>query len=338
MTTENNTRTIVVPEAPSIPGLTFRHWRGRSDYPHMQSIFDACKEVDGNEATWTVEAIARNLENQTHSHLPTDMIFVEVDGQPIAFGRVGHYQECDGTHIYFMRGFVRPEWRRKGLGTAILKHSERRLREIAAAHSDKKQKFFQTEHNDKEVGIAALFKANGYQEVRWGYLMTRPLSDPIHPAPMPDGMQVRPSTREQARQIWDALQEAFSESWGNIPGTEQDFQNWLADPEFDPNLWQVAWEDGEVAGMVLNFINQDENAEYGRQRGWTDPICVRKPWRRRGLARALLARSLLMFRDLGFDDTALGVDTSNPNHALDLYESAGYQVFRKGTVCRKPVE
>ena len=53
MTTENNTRTIVVPEAPSIPGLTFRHWRGRSDYVHMKAIFDDCKEVDGNEATWT---------------------------------------------------------------------------------------------------------------------------------------------------------------------------------------------------------------------------------------------------------------------------------------------
>ena len=338
MTTQNDTQNIVVPEAPPIPGLTFRHWRGRSDYAHMKSIFDDCKGVDGNETTWTVEEIARNLENQPHSHLPTDMIFAEVDGQPIGFGRVGSYQEDEGTRVYFMRGFVIPAWRRKGLGTAILKHSERRIREIAARHPDETPKFFQGEHNDKEAGIAALLKANGYQEVRWGYLLTRPVSDPIQPAPLPDGVQVHPATREQARQIWDALQDAFSESWGFVPGTEHNYQNWLADPTFDPSLWQVAWDGDEVAGMVLNFVSKDENEEYGRRRGWTDPICVRKPWRRRGLARALLAQSLLMFRAMDFDDTALGVDTHNPNHALDLYESAGYKVVRKGTVCRKPVE
>ena len=338
MTTQNDTQYIVVPEAPSIPGLTFRHWRGKSDYVHMKSIYDACKDVDGNESTWTVESIARNLENQSQCHLPTDMIFAQVDGQPVGFGRVGYYQEGDGTRIYFTLGFVRPEWRRKGLGTAILKHNERRIREIAAGHRDETPKFFQADHNDREVSVAALLKANGYQEVRWGYRMVRPLSDPIHPAPMPDGVQVRPATREQARQIWEAFRDAFRENWGYVPGTEQNYQNWLADPSFDPSLWQVAWDGDEVAGMVLSSVNKDENAEYGRQRGRTEPICVRKPWRRRGLARALLAQSLLMFRAMGFDDTALGLDAHNPNHALDLYESAGYKAFRKGTVCRKPVE
>lgn len=337
MTTQNDTQYIVVPEAPPIPGLIFRHWRGRSDYVHMKSIYDAGKEMDGNDFTWTVEAIALNLENQVNSHLPTDMIFAEVDGQPIGYGRAGHYQEAEGTRIYFTRGFVVPAWRRKGLGTAILKHQERRLREIAAGHSDG-SKFFQGEHNDKEVGLAALFKANGYQGVRWGYRMTRPVSDPIPQAPMPDGVQVRPATREQARQIWEALQDAFSESWGYVPGTEQEYQKWLADSNFNPSLWKVAWDGDEVAGMVLNFVDRDENEEFGRLRGWTEGICVRKPWRRRGLARALLAQSLLMFRDMGFDDTALGVDTQNPNQALSLYESMGYRVLRKGTVCRKSVE
>jgi ribosomal protein S18 acetylase RimI-like enzyme len=90
--------------------------------------------------------------------------------------------------------------------------------------------------------------------------------------------------------------------------------------------------------MVLSSVNKDENAEYGRQRGRTEPICVRKPWRRRGLARALLAQSLLMFREMGFDDVALGLDALNPNHVLDLYESMGYKVIRKWTMCRKPLK
>ena len=63
--------------------------------------------------------------------------------------------------------------------------------------------------------------------------------------------------------------------------------------------------------MILNYIDPDENETYRRKRGWTENICVRRPYRRQGLARALLARSLKMHRDLGMAETALGVDAEN---------------------------
>jgi ribosomal protein S18 acetylase RimI-like enzyme len=87
--------------------------------------------------------------------------------------------------------------------------------------------------------------------------------------------------------------------------------------------------------MVLNFINSAENQEYRRLRGYTEGISVRRPWRRRGLARALLTRSLLMFQEMGFEEAALGVDGQNPNGALQLYESVGFQVRRRELVYRK---
>ncbi len=57
---------IVIPNAPAIAGLTFRRFRGESDYPHMAALIDACKIADGVERTTTVEDIAlnyRHLEN-----------------------------------------------------------------------------------------------------------------------------------------------------------------------------------------------------------------------------------------------------------------------------------
>ena len=90
--------------------------------------------------------------------------------------------------------------------------------------------------------------------------------------------------------------------------------------------------------MVLNTVNPAEDQESGKKRGWTDPICVRKAWRRRGLARALLVQSILMFRELGYEQTFLGVDTQNPNRALALYESVGYQIDRQSCICRKPLD
>ncbi len=53
------------------------------------------------------------------------------------------------------------------------------------------------------------------------------------------------------------------------------------------------------------------------------------------IAKALLVKSMKMFRDMGFDHTALGVDTANQTGALQLYESVGYKTVRTETFYRK---
>ena len=87
--------------------------------------------------------------------------------------------------------------------------------------------------------------------------------------------------------------------------------------------------------MVLSFIDQEENAEYGRQRGYTETICVRRPWRRQGLARALIARSFLALKERGMTEAALGVDAENLNGALQLYKSMGFGVVKRHATYRK---
>jgi ribosomal protein S18 acetylase RimI-like enzyme len=97
----------------------------------------------------------------------------------------------------------------------------------------------------------------------------------------------------------------------------------------------VAWEGQQVAGMVLNRLDREQNEQYQRQRGYTQDVFVRRPWRRRGLARSLLAQSIRMFRDAGMQETALGVDTQNPSGALKLYESLDYRQIKRHTFFNK---
>jgi ribosomal protein S18 acetylase RimI-like enzyme len=99
----------------------------------------------------------------------------------------------------------------------------------------------------------------------------------------------------------------------------------------------VAWDQDQVAGMVLNYVHEEENREYQRKRGYTENISVSLPYRRQGLARYLLVLSIKMFQEMGMEETALGVDTKNQNHALSLYEGVGYKVDKKDTVYRKPL-
>jgi mycothiol synthase len=89
---------------------------------------------------------------------------------------------------------------------------------------------------------------------------------------------------------------------------------------------------------VLNAIYSEENAALGIRRGWLDSVFTRRAWRRRGLARALIVRSLHLLRARGMEIAALGVDADNPSGALGLYESVGFAVTERLTTWRRPLE
>jgi mycothiol synthase len=341
-----NTQTLIqeaitLPYAPDFPGLEFRGFRGKSDYQVILDLINASKEDDNIERTDTLDDIARNYEHLNNCDPYKDMLFAEVDGQPAAYGRVEWNIDGEGNWVGFHIAFSNPEFRRIGIGSAMLQYFEMHLHQMAndllaeGIISENTPCYLESFSVDTEVGKQTLFKNSGYSPVRYGYSMVRPLSELIEIAPMPSGLEVRKVQPDQFRQVWEADQEAFQDHWGFIPGTEQDYQYWLKDPLNDPDLWQVAWDGDEVAGMVRNFLNEEENEEYNRLRGWTENISVRKNWRRRGLARALLTRSLQMFKDMGMDHAALGVDSQNPNGALNLYTSVGFRVEKSHTIYRK---
>ncbi len=329
---------VILPEAPDIPGLTFRRFRGEDDYPLMLAVIDGSKEADGIERSDTLEDIANNYAHLTNCDPYQDLLFAEVDGEPIAYSRVFWFQEEDGPRVYTAFGFLLPDWRRMGIGGAMLRCNEARLREIAQEHPPETPKFYQAWASDTEKNATALYESNGYAPVRFQFDMTRPIGAPIPEAHLPEGLEVRPVEPEHLRQIWEADMEAFRDHWGFSEPTEEDYQRWLNDPINVPDLWKIAWEGDQVAGMVQNFLHQEENREYGRQRGYTEGITVRRPWRRRGLARALIAQSIQMFREMGMEETALGVDAENPTGALRLYESMGYKEFKSTATYRKPLK
>ena len=339
MTTILGTQSLVtVPEAPAIAGLAFRRFRGEADYPLMVAILDACNIADSLEYVNTVDEIAWVFAHLKNCDPEQDMLFADVDGVTIAFSRVWWVAEGTGETLCKSLGFVHPDWRRKGLGAAMLRYDQGRLRDIAREHPDEGSRFFRVWATNTEVGAQALFARAGYEPVRHYIEMIRPIASPLPDAPMPDGLVVHPVESGQIRAVWEAMQEARRDHWEYVPPTEQDYDRWTKDRLFVPHLWKVAWEGGEVAGMVLNRLDQAQNEQYGRRRGYTQDIFARRPWRRRGLARSLLVQSIQMFREMGMEETALGVDTQNPSGAFQLYESVGYRQARCLTFFNKPME
>ena len=336
----NTTNAIYVQDAPSIPGLAFRHFCGEEDYPKMVAVILASAEADKIERADTLEDLAHNYSHLTNCDPYQDMIFPEMNGEVIGYGRCFWRQEEDGARIYGSVGFLSPAWRRKGIGSAMLHWLEDRLRTIAESHRAMDTGLLEVITADANAGLAAMAEKNQYKPVRYFVEMVRPDLENIRDFPLPDGLEVRPVLPQHYRAIWEADEEAFRDHWGYSAPTEEDYQAWLENKIiFHPELWQIAWdiETNEVAGQVRTFINEAENEKFNRKRGHTEFISVRRPWRKRGLARALIVRSLRLQKERGMTDSALGVDSENISGATRVYEDCGFRVTKRNTLYRKPI-
>jgi len=326
---------ITIQNPPTVPGLRFRHFRGEADLPSFVEVINGTREADELERIFTLEQIVNTYRHLERCDPQQDMLLAEVQGRLIAYSRVTWNQLEDGDRVYSTFGYLLPEWRRKGIGRTMLAWTEERLSQLAAGHDHKVKKYLQVEAMETQVGAVALYQASAYQPVRFEFFMSRPISDPIPEAPMPAGLEVRPVQPDHHRPIWDAMQEAFRDHWGFSSQGEQTFEAWQGESSFQPELFKVAWAGDQVAGMVLNFIDHVENEERGCQRGYTEGISVRRPWRKIGLARSLIAQSIHMFKEMGMTETALGVDSQNLSGALRLYQGMGYCKYKQATIYRK---
>jgi mycothiol synthase len=329
---------IEVPDAPRIPGLIFREFAGPSDYPGMVEVLNEVSETDGLKICWTTEMLANMDAYFVWADRNKDRTIIEVDGRIIGAGRVNGNRNVSGERVFFSSGNLRPAWRRKGIGRAFLGHNERRIRAIAAALPDDGPRYFMSHPiASTQPGTIALLRNSGYSVIRYSNDMVRPTMDDIPEAALPKGVETRQIRNTDLHQIWEAKEEAFGDLWGFISLGEQAFVAWRDDPHLRRNLSSVGWAGSEVVGMVLGLVNEEENRKYDRRRIYTESICVRRPWRKRGVARALIADCLRRGRGAGFAEAALGVDAENPSGALGLYESMGYRVTDQYMFFRKPM-
>ena len=279
--------------APSIPGLSFRAFRGEVDFPIILDLINACKSVDQDERTDNLSDVQRNYSHLVNCDPYLDIIFAEINGQPVGYCRLYWYQvSSDNSRIYTGVGYLHPACRNQGIGHAIMRWGENRLHRISENHPQDGERYIECFTSGTETGKIAILEEFGYTPQRHFFIMVRPDLENIPAAPLPAGITVLPVKPQHYRAIWDAMQEAFTDHWGFSPATEEDYHNWQESPLFQPDLWQIAWAGDQVVGTVLAFVDSSANREYHRLRGWTEEICVRRPWRKQGIAKALICLSL----------------------------------------------
>jgi ribosomal protein S18 acetylase RimI-like enzyme len=260
----------------------------------------------------------------------------------VGVSRLSWYTGRGGARIYPQTSFLLPEWRSAGVWPALVREGDRRIREMAAGHPSLSERYFQGWASEAQTEWIAALKAEGYEAVRHFRNMVRQLDvvPELDLGRLPKGLEVRAVKAGDMRRIWEAeaevnqeLFEYVAEQW-----TEEKYPSWLADSSHTPHLWRVAWDGDQIAGMVLARIDDVANRGRERKRGYTEHVFVRRPWRGRGLAKALIVRSLRLLKEQGMDEAELGVDSENDSGAFGFYSRLGYVTERTDIWLRKPLE
>jgi mycothiol synthase len=325
--------------AAGIPGLVIRPFAGEADVAAFVRLINAENAADGIEERLTEHGERAWLAHASEQFDPArDLVVAELGGDPVAVAVQNWADSRDGAvREYRVWGAVDPLHRGRGIGRTLLADNERRARALAASQTFDRPAALASFTGDGRPA-ARLLRRSGYEVVRWFFDMVRPSLDGAEEAALPDGLELRPVTRAQYPAIWRANREAFRDHWGGSDESEAAMRRYLESPEMDPSLWLIAWDGDEVAGGVINAIYAGQNEMLGLRRGWLDSVFTRRPWRRRGLARAIIARSLVLLRSRGMTSAALGVDGDNSQGALGLYEEAGFRVHDRFTAWRKAME
>ncbi len=328
---------VALDDAPDIPGLGFRLYRGAADLPAMIAVYASCAQTDqidplsSYERVPTLESLQAEYGVSGASLLRQNTLVAEIENAAIGLAALDGWRELDGTRVLIHEELVVPEWRRQGIERAMLRWAEERARQIAAEQGGDGAVVLGANATSAEPERRALLVDQGYQYVFSMVEMELTGFDRLPLATVPPGIAVRHPQPAESRPLWDAIQEAYHGRVMVPALTSEDYAAFAADPRREADLEFVAWDRECVAGAVL--------ARMDRGHGVIDECCVRPAYRRRGLARALMVQALGALRDRQAAMVRLHARQHNETGAQQLYEQLGFVAlkefgrYRKGFTC-----
>jgi mycothiol synthase len=320
---------------PTLTGLAHRPYT-KDDAAAVTDLMNRAEQAYGGDPGLSVEnlhailtGIARDLERDSR------LVFVDDSdtrytggGTLVAVGAVS--APSPGGRRTSTFGAVHPDWQRRGIGRELFGWQAARIVEMKAAQDPAAVWDLRAGADERDVGSMRLFESFGLRPVRYFLEM---VADPAT-APevaVPDGLRAVTYTPDLVERLYEAHMEAFADHWGFEREPYEEFRaNEINCADFRADLTMIALDGDEIAGYVISYDGAD-----GRQ--WVGMVGTRRPWRRQGLAGALVARSLRAAAATDRTVSVLGVDTDSPTGAVSVYERVGFTMRSRSISFESPL-
>lgn len=333
---------------PTAGGLTWRPWTP-ADVPALTALMHTAHEADGRDWFTSADEVAETFGAPAFDAADT-LLGLDADGKPLAWAHAQQFP-TDGvsTLRVSLSGGVHPARRGEGIGTQLLAWASGRARQTLASYDGDPRlaglparvsaHLVDTDRDDQRD----LLRAGGFEPVRYYANLLRDLGAPVPAVGLEPPLRLVPWTDalEDAARL--ARNDAFRDHWGSQPRTAESWRAYRS--SFAPD-WSFLVVDESVrypgseheqpgdttvppgtpyvVGLHLAGRYEHDWATQGYTAGYTELLGVRRAYRGRRIAVALLTHALRIFADDGMQHAELDVDTDNPTGAPALYARLGY--------------
>jgi mycothiol synthase len=294
------------------------------DAPAVAAMIAACQAADDTGPTMTTDEL---IGDWAGLDLNEEAVLIFSDaGELVANADIVNRRYVQ-ISVY---AYIHPQHRGRGLGSTLVRWGEEWLRsrwDRAPEGTRATVQYFIRSTNESARHLMA---AHGYRHLRTIFVMETELDTAPPPPELPGGITLRAFVPGQdERATFDAVEEAFRDMWERPPG---DYEPWLRTTEQelrDPDLWILAVDEasGAIIGTSLGKIAGTS--------GWIAGVGVRRPWRGRGLALAMLRQTFAAFHRRGIRKIGLSVDSESSTGAPRLYARAGMHITEEYLLHRK---
>lgn len=324
---------LILPDLPTDVGLA---WRALTvaDVPAWLALTNAAENHDDALGRYSENELAAKFKGSWQDPGHNSIGAFDADGGLRAYTWVEFRGVTEGTQAPWIGGAVHPEWRGRGLGTAALAWGEARARQLLAELTDDLPQRIRVFADEHVTDARDLLVDAGFTPLRWFVDMRRDLSGPLPEIALPEGIMIEPYDAARQDEVRITHNEAFvPDHFGSSPRTPEQWQIDVLGNEKARLDWSfIALHEGQVVGYTFSGAYDHEWQSQGYTEGWTDLVAVRREWRGRGIAGALLVAAMSRFKAAGLEYASLDVDTDNPTGALGTYTRLGYTRDR-GSIC-----